>query len=269
MVRRTNAREDLEARGLTTVFGDLDDRASLERALAGQKRAYLVCTPDHRLFERESRFIDAGREAGLERIVLLSGYPCHEVGSPILQQHAKVEAHLRASGLDYTILRPLGFMQTIYWMSLPMIEKDGVMVGSTGDGKNAVIDLRDVARLAFESLVGDDHSNQAYDLTGPEALSMAEMAETLGRHLEREVRYVDVEPEEFAKGMREAGVPDIAIRHILAVFGAIRAGELKVVESTLSELRIPAHSWNQFAEDVCGGRTGAATSFTVSKNSPP
>lgn len=269
MIRRDEAREKLESHGFATVYGNFDDRASLDRALEGQRRAYLVCTPDERLFERESRFIDACRDAQLERLVLLSGYPCYEVDSPILGQHAKVEDHLRSSGLDYTILRPLGFMQTIYWMSLPMIEKDSVMVGSTGDGKNAVIDLRDVAQLAFDALVGAEHSRQTYDLTGPEALSMAEMAEILGRHLGREIRYIDVEPDEFANGMRDAGVPDVAIRHILAVFGAIRAGELDVVQDTLPRIGISPHSWDRFAEDVAAGRSGAATSFAPPAKHPP
>lgn len=261
MSRREDARRQLEADGWQTVYGDFDDRASLDLALRGVKRAFLVCTPDERLQDRETGFIDAAVAAGLDRVVLLSGFPVPGADSPILDAHAAVERHLEASGLDFTVIRPLGFMQTIYWMSLPMIEQDGIMAAATGEGRNAVIDLRDVGQVAFRALTEEHHSRAFYDLTGPEALTMAEMAQTLGHHLGRTVRYVDLAPQQFSDGMRTAGVVEVAIKHTLAVFGEIRNHRLDQTTSTLSTLGIRPHSWQEFSSDVVAGRTSAATSF--------
>lgn len=261
MSRREEARRKLEDMGWQTRHGDFDDPESLVEALEGVWRAYLVCTPDEQLQEREIRFIDTATREGVKKIVLLSALPCDGADSPILSAHASVERHLEESGLDFTILRPLGFMQTIFWMSLPSIQQKGEIIGATGEGKNAHIDLRDVAAVAHKSLTEDGHSRKIYDLTGPEALTMSEVARILTRHLDKEIRYVDVPSDRFEESMRSMGVPDFAVRHILGIFGEIRKGNQAYTLTTLEDLGIEPHTWRDFASGLTSGQTGIATSF--------
>ncbi len=62
--------------------------------------------------------------------------------------------------------------------------------------------------MAADALTRPGHEGKAYELTGPEALSNAEVAEKLSAALGKTVRYADVEPEAFRDGARLAGLPE-------------------------------------------------------------
>jgi uncharacterized protein YbjT (DUF2867 family) len=127
MARSRRNRARLAAQGVPSVHGDFDDPASLVRALTGRDPAYLVCTPDERLIARETAFITAARAAGVRHIVSCSAYMADVDGeTQNLRSHGVIEQALRASGLEYTVLRPHGFMQTFTLFAWDMIEKAGV-----------------------------------------------------------------------------------------------------------------------------------------------
>lgn len=262
MVRRDAAKDELERGGLTTVYGDFDQPESLEPALAGATAAYLVCTPDAGLVERESRFIEAAKAAGVGHVVKLSALlASKEAPTPNLRFHAQVEEKLVGSGVPYTLLRPNGFMQTLYFMSQAMIEAQGMMPCPAGQGSGSFVDLRDVAAAAVEVLTGSGHEGRAYDITGPEAVSFSRIAEILTGALGRPVAYVDLPEEEMAGAMAQLGVPGPAIEHVVGMFRWVREGRLAFTTGALLDLGVEATTYEQFAADLAAGKTGAATSF--------
>ena len=92
------------------VRGDLNDRASLRAALDGVEVASLATAPTPGLPAQERRFIDTAVAAGLPRLVKLSAAGAQRVPRELVfAWHAESEAHLRASGIPATVLRPVPF----------------------------------------------------------------------------------------------------------------------------------------------------------------
>ena len=85
--------------------------------------------------------------------------------------------------------------------------KGGALYVPAGDGRAPFVDVRDIAAVAAHVLAEDGHEERVYDVTGPEAVSYADVAATFTRVLGREVRYVDVPPEAARQGMVDAGLP--------------------------------------------------------------
>ena len=197
--------------GATAVIADFADRQSLRRALEGVDSVYLVCSPVRELVELESNMIDACREAGVKHIVLNSALGAGDFAKSFPSWHCKVEDKLKGSGMDYTILRPNGFMQNLIAYFAPSIRAEGAFYQSTGNAKISHIDLRDIAIAAAKILSSPAHHNRKiYELNGPEALSYAEIAEKISKATGREVQYVDIPPDAQRKAlldMRHAGFP--------------------------------------------------------------
>lgn len=262
MARSESNRAKLRARGFETVHGDFDDPASMERALEGAQKAYLVCTPDEKLVPRETAFIAAAKKVGVAHIVKCSAYIADVAGETAnLRAHGKIERALEDSGLAYTILRPHGFMQTFTLFAWDMIQKAGVVSNPTGDGKLPLIDVRDVARVALKAFTEPGHEGKEYDLTGPEALSGHEQAEILERVLDRPVTFIAADPVQFELIMRILGVPETPREHVVKIMKMTRERRIERVHDTLQQLGIEPTTYEQFLRDMLAGRTGGGNSF--------
>jgi uncharacterized protein YbjT (DUF2867 family) len=103
---------------------------------------------------------------------------------------------------------------------LAAVHEPGVLPAPAGDGAVAMIDPCDVAGVAAVALTGDGHAGRTYRLTGPEAITYAQIAEVLG------VEYVDVPPEVARRELAAAGMPGWLVDHLDGVFALIRSGAL-------------------------------------------
>jgi uncharacterized protein YbjT (DUF2867 family) len=180
MARSPGKAEELAALpGVEVVAGDFDDPASVERALQGVERAFLLTDSTERAEERQLGFVDAARRAGLKHVVKLSQFAADE-RSPVrfLRYHAAVERAIRESGIAWTFLRPNLYMQGLLAFRAQIASK-GEFFAAAGDAKVSVVDVRDNAAAAAAALTGAGHEGRTYDLTGPEALTHAEMAAAL------------------------------------------------------------------------------------------
>ena len=262
MVRRQEVLDEFSSHGVDTVLGDFDDPESLPPALAGIDKLYLVCTPDKNLAGREIAMIDAAKSAGVSQIVKLSAFWTDlESPSPNLRLHAASENHLKASGINYTIIRPHGFFQTVFWMSAATIEGQGLMPAPAGQGDAPYLDIRDVALAVWACLTEDGHENKTYEITGPECLTMEQIADILGRGLGKTIVYADMPPEQMSAAMKAMGVADSSVAHVEYVFGRIRGGTSSFTTDTLQNLGISPRTRADFAADLATGKTGMATSF--------
>lgn len=262
LARSDRRRRELEVAGLAVVMGDFDDPASLDASLRGIDRAYLVCTPDARLRTRELAFVRACARAGVRRIVKCSAFGAGiDAPTEMLRSHGAVEAELARSGLDHTIVRPHGFMQTFTLLSWAMIEKAGVLSVPAGDGGIPLVDVRDVAEVVVRALTEDGHERRVYDITGPEVLTMSAIAEILGRALGRPVRYTPSSDWQLALLMRLLGVAPVATEHARVVFRLQREHQWEHTTTTTHELGITPTSYEQFVRDLLAGRTGGGNSF--------
>jgi uncharacterized protein YbjT (DUF2867 family) len=264
MARTAHARRALEDKGIPAVAGDFDDPSSLAPALAGVDRAYLVSTPDETLIDRELAFIDAAKRAGVRHVVKCSAILADETSeSPNLRSHAVIERALRRSGVAWTILRPHAFMQTFTLFSWDLICEAGVISAPHGDGMMPLVDVRDVAALAAKTLTEPGHEERCYDVSGPEALSMWDMAEVLTRVLRRPVSYVEGSARSMELMMRALGVPEVPRKHVDVAARLVRENRVAKVNDTLIEHGVKPTTYEQFLLDWVAGKTGGGNSFKL------
>src|SRR5437879_3837747 len=114
------------------VVADFDDVESVRAALRGVGRAYLVTPSSERAEQQQRNFVDAARDVGVGRLVLLSQLGAR-ADSPVrfLRYHAAVEEHVRSSGIEFTFLRPNLYFQGLFAVAASIAEQ-GVLPAPIG-----------------------------------------------------------------------------------------------------------------------------------------
>ena len=168
----------------------------------------MISGADPRMVETQCTFVDAAKKAGVRHIVKFSGIGFWDSAPHIslrtdASRHRALPRELR---LEWTHLCPSQFMQ-VYLREAPSITADGTLRLPLGDARLAPIDVEDIAKIAFKVVQGTGHEGKRYEMTGPEALTMTQIAELLSQALGKEVHYVDVRPEEKRKALLAAGMP--------------------------------------------------------------
>ncbi|TKV58474.1 NAD-dependent epimerase/dehydratase family protein [Nakamurella flava] len=204
LVRRRDQQQRLAGSGVEAVLGDLDDADSLRRALTGCDRLFLLTAPFPGQLDQERRAIDAAVTGGVQRLVRISAGDSNvSTDVPWAKAHAQADTYLATTELNWTVLRASAFLQN-FAGSAPAIRR-GILPQTTKNGAESWIDARDVAAVAARVLTEDGHDRATYFLTGPQALTMAEIAAVFGRVLGRRVRFVQLPGYVFAAMLRVAG----------------------------------------------------------------
>lgn len=255
LVRDRDKAAALTANGIEVRYGDYESPGTLREAFSGVERLFLIAPLVPELADRERNAIDAAARAGVRHIVKLSTAGVSQAGhgdQVVPRQyplHRRSEEHLERSGIAFTHLRPAPFMQNTLNFA-PSIIADGVFRGSWGNGAMGYIDARDVAAVAACVLIAEGHEGKAYELTGPEALSQADVARELSEATGREVRYEDVPPDRALQGMLGRGVPDWFANAMVEVMQHIRTGAAAAINNAVFEItgRRP-RSYDEFAHE--------------------
>ncbi len=232
------------------VFGDLSDRAFLSAAMAGIEKAVLIMPNVEEQLAIEKQFVDVAVEAGVQHIVYQSSLESVPGSTnPITSIHVATEEYIKASGLAWTMIRPGFFMQT-FAASAPRIKESGNIVLPLGSATLCVTDLRDVAAIMAKVLTEPGHENKSYDITGPELITMQEVAARFSKILGREYKYVDLPLDAFKGALKNAGFNDWRINAVAAELNSIANGSLDHTTNTVQELlgRKP-HSIDDFVSD--------------------
>jgi uncharacterized protein YbjT (DUF2867 family) len=226
----------LAVRSATPVVADFDDPASLQTALQGVTRAYLVTPSSSDAQVQQVRFAELAARAGVRQVVLLSQFAADE-GSPVrfLRYHAAVERRVRELGLGYTILRPNLFMQGLLTFR-GSIAAEGAFFAPIGDARVSLVDVRDIAAVASAALTEPGHLGQTYTLTGPAALTHADIAAALARALDRPVAFHDVPPDAFAAALAGSGMPRWQVDGLLEDYAHYRRSEAALVTSAIQDV---------------------------------
>ena len=193
--------------GANPVIADFSDRASLDRALEGVDRVFLVCSPIPQLVEFESNMIDACRARGVCHLVQNSALGADTYDKSFPKWHHAVEEKLQASRIPATILRPESFMQNITTYFAGTIQSQGAFYAAVGDAGFGFVDVRDIGAVAAKVLTSDGHAGKTYTLTGPELLTYTQVAARISTLLGRPVQYVAITQEQLRQSMRDMGMP--------------------------------------------------------------
>lgn len=209
--------------GVDIAVGDFDRADTLDAAMRGIDTVVLV-SPS--VPAQEIAVVDSAVRLGVRHVVKITNHKASE-SSPVARRrdHARIEAHLRASGLAYTLLAPNLFMQNLFAVA-PVIKQTRGFVMSVGDGESGMVDSRDVAATAAAVAVApSEHSGRTYLLTGPELITYGEVAKILTDALGHTVEYRRISPDEHRAEMIRAGVPEPVAASNAQVFGLIAEGD--------------------------------------------
>jgi uncharacterized protein YbjT (DUF2867 family) len=245
------------------VEGDMSKRSSLGSALEGVDRVLMISGPRMDMVETQCTFIDACTAAGVRHVIKFSGLDARpETTFPFGLMHKEIEEYLEKSGLAWTHLRPTGFMQE-YLREAPSIIHQGALYFALGDVKLNPIDLVDVAKVGFLLLRDGGHEGVLLPMTGPEALTMTEVAYRISRANGRTVRYVAVPPIARRQALIDNGIPpEFADALDRQVEERVKGGlESQVNLSTHKLFNIKPTTFLEFAQrnaEAFGGAPAAA-----------
>jgi uncharacterized protein YbjT (DUF2867 family) len=199
---RTSEQAGSVPAGVEIVAGDLADEGSLVTAMDGVEKVFLLSSPHPDAVTWHRNAIDAARRTQVQLLVRSSILGANrESAAEFISAHTACDRYLEDSGLPYVIVRPNLFLQNIPESTIPSIDASGNFYADAGQARISMVDTRDAAAVAASALTGPGHAGACYDVTGPEALSYADVAAKLTAATGRPVSYIDA--------------PDDAVRHAL------------------------------------------------------
>ncbi|WP_348790097.1 NAD(P)H-binding protein [Leifsonia sp. NPDC080035] len=219
----------------TVVACTYGDAVVARAALEGVDTLLMVSAAENADRLREHfAFLAAAADAGVAHIVYTSFFgAAPDATFTLARDHYATEQRIRETGIAHTFLRDNLYLDFVEHM----IGDDGVIRGPADGGRAAMVARADVARVAAAVLQHPDrHAGATYDLTGPEELTMAEVAEKLSAHLGRAVSFHDETVEEAYESRKKWDAPDWQYDAWVSTYTAIAAGELAGVSGAVERV---------------------------------
>lgn len=224
MVRVEAEAEDLPT-SVRHVVGTLDGPPPAE-VLRAFERVFLLSPSEEGQVELEMSFVDALIAAGHgPRIVKVAadGFQEPDCEVRFMRNHRLVATHLDATGLPVTYLAPNLYMENLL-SATGAIREQAALTAPAGAGRVGFVAASDVAAAAVHALTGDAQEDRIHVLTGPEALSYADVADRISTVFARQVDYADVPPERARETMLADGLPAWKADGMIELFEWIRNG---------------------------------------------
>ncbi|WP_334123080.1 SDR family oxidoreductase [Glutamicibacter sp.] len=207
---------------------DYADASTSTKALEGIEVLFMISAPesDHRI-QLHTSFIDAARAAGVKHIVYTSFTgAAPDAEFTLAREHFATEEYLRTSGMHFTFLR-----DSFYQDFLPgLAGDDGVIRGPAGDGHFAPVARADVARTAATILGSpSEHASATYELTGPQSLSMHDVAQILSATRAQNITFHNETIEEAYASRASYGAPQWQLDAWVSTYTAIASNSMAKV----------------------------------------
>jgi len=223
MVRKLDSRSDeLRELGAEVVVADMLDIVSVHAAMQGCSVVYFTMSVSPDYLEAAANVAAIAKKLGVRAFVNLSQMTVSEMsetvttGSPQQKQHWLAEQMLRWSGLPVVYLRPTAFFDGLFLIQAARgIRDDNVIRLPFANGRTSLIAAADVGAAAAAVLANPEpHIGKVYELTGPESMSMAELAQEFSKSLGRTIHYFDVPPQIWESKLQEMKLPAHLVSHL-------------------------------------------------------
>lgn len=243
-VRRGSSRLDTAG----TVHLDLVRGEGIEEGLRGVDGAFVMAPAGYTnqdvllgpVFSTAARL-------GVPKVVLMSAMGADASDEVPLR---KAELLLEHSGVAWNVIRPNWFMQNFHTYWLQGIVTRGAILLPVGEAKTSFIDARDIADVAAALLQRSEFSNHAFDLTGGESLTHAEVAALLSKELGRNIRFEDVTAETMRPLLLSAGLPTDYAEFLLVILSYLKAGYAeRITDAVPSILGRAPRRFAEYARD--------------------
>lgn len=227
------------------VRADLADLSTLERAFAGADRVFLVSSPARDQVELETNAIVAAERAGVQHLVKVSNLPIAGLDAGLHGNHRAVERRLATASVGHTVLQP-SFFASVLMRQVELIRRR-LLVMPTGAGRIAWIDPRDIAEVAAAVLASGTPPGGTLRLTGPEALSAAELAARVERAVGAEVGLKQPDLERWGRDLEASGMDPWLAESTVHLYAAVADGAVADtsddVERVLGRPARPIDDW--------------------------
>lgn len=242
--------------GVETVLFDWDKPETFGPALQGVEKVFLLTPISDKQDQHAKALVDAAKKAGVKHMVKLSVMGVDaEPGIFFGRLHKAAEQAIKDSGMAWTMVRPTFFTENFinYYGADP--KKDSTVYLPHGDAKVVWVDGRDVGEVVAAVLTTPGHEGKVYDLTGPEALSDAEVLSVFSQAFGHKYNYVDVPEAAANKAMTDMGMPKWMVDGMMELHYIIKAGWSGTPANGVKEvLGRPARTVKEFATDFAAGK---------------
>lgn len=251
-VRSPEKLGDYSSRGVVVRPADYNDRASLLDAFEGVERVLLVPTldsPGRRCVQAENA-IGAAQDRGVAHLLtygFVSTVP--ESAFVATPYYLFIESGLRTSGMAWTVLRDTLYADPIAdWV--PDIVKMGTIPYPTRDGRCAYVSRADIGRAGAAALTTDGHEGKIYNLTGPQAMTTAELCATVARVTGKPVVHREATDQDYIQACLDGGTPEPFAHLLLTLYWDIRDGRCDVASDDIEILTgQPAQSFEAYLRE--------------------
>lgn len=236
--RTPDSLADFANRGVIVRRADFDDPGSLAEAFAGADRLLLISTSifGEQRVRQHLAAVNAAEDAGVKHVVYTSLMnPGPDSPVVLAPDHHATETALSDSGLSWTVLRENLYAETLI-QTLSQAVQMGQLFSAAGDGKAAYITREDCARASAAALVSSFEGRRTLDITGPEALSQADLAALASNLTGKPVTYVPLETKVMIDNMVAVGLPPFIAELLVSFNTAIAQGKFATVSSAVADL---------------------------------
>jgi uncharacterized protein YbjT (DUF2867 family) len=183
---------------------DLTKKESIELALDRVEKLFLLSPIGEAQSVSELNIVTSAAKQGVRRIVKLSVMHADPV-SPIefARIHGSLEEAIRASGCEWTFIRPNMFLQNLFWYKTAL--QQGQLPLPLADAPVSHVDANDVASVSATALLDDAHAEKSYTVTGPAAVTGTEMASVLSEVLHKAISYQPLSRASFQAYLQSTG----------------------------------------------------------------
>ena len=201
------------------VTGDLADEGSLVTAMEGIEKVFLLSSPHPDAITWHRNAIDAARRTDVQLLVRSSIIGAgRESAAEFISAHTSCDRYLQDSGLPHVIVRPNLFLQNIPESTIPSVDASGNFYVNAGQARISMVDTRDVAAVVALALTEPGHDGSHYDVTGPEALSYADVAAKLTNAMGRQIAYADASDDAVRQGLLGAGLNEWLVNALVGLY---------------------------------------------------
>ncbi len=227
--------EGLKAKGVIVRIADYNDKASLEAAFKGVARLLLVSGSEvGQRAEQHHNIIAAAKNAGVKRIAYTSITQAATSTNPLAPEHKATEEDLKASGIEYTILRNNWYLEN-FAGDIAGAKQSGVIAAAVKNGKVGSALRSEYAEAAVRALVGEGHAGKTYELGGL-PWSYKDFADALSTVIGRPVQFKTITEAEKIAALVGFGLPDGMAGFYAMLDTSIENGTLSFHSDDLAQL---------------------------------
>ena len=232
------------------VPADFNDVETLKKAMDGIERVFVIQPVVENMLDQSKNICEAAKAASVPHVIRISNMATGpDLGSDIATMHYESDELLKGLGCNYTLIKGANYYQNMFYSALTII-RQGHYALPLGNATLANVDVRDIARVGAHCLVDSGHENKEYTVTGPEALTMHMVARKLSKVLNKEIRYIAVEPVAATQVFKDQGLPEWPAKAIGTMFMEYASGKYKFVTDDFEQITgVKPRSMDSFFSD--------------------